>query len=195
MDSQPIASNTTSNGTSNPSEPRVHKARFTRAERRAFTKEKKAGPQGKHGKKPKHAHKRDIQFVIPKDANTVDDVIAYLLTLRGNDGNRKVQDLSRVTKTIEGRVTRDAPKKKELSAKKLEKLQKRKEIRAEKRKARMEQMAQQSTEAGAEAGAEAQVSVAEVTEAEVVVEAPQIQQAEAAADEEYNFDEINFDDL
>jgi hypothetical protein len=117
------------------------KERFTRAERRAYIKEKKGAQNGKKGAQQLKKRKgKPATRTQPQAAGqTVDDIIAYLLTVRGKEGNHKLGDiLPSVTKSLETRVTRDAPKapkqKKELSAAKLEKIQKRKEARVEKRR-------------------------------------------------------------
>lgn len=168
---QPIAAVATTTETAYTGEQKSqeqNKARFTRAERRAFTKEKRAA---QNPKKP--FNKKDSK-AAPKNCNSVDDVIAYLLTIRGKEGDRKVKEsLSRVTKTLEGRITRDAPKKPEPSAKKLEKIQKRKEIRAERRKAKLAARAEHNIQR--EQGADG---------------VPQTQELQAVTE----FEEINFDD-
>jgi hypothetical protein len=167
------------------------KERFTRAERRAFTKEKKGKQDGK-----KPAHQKDVRKKDFKGAagpaskiKSIDDVIAFLLTIRGKQGvEDAIAYLLTVrsqgggnSKSLESRITKDAPKTAEPSAKKLEKLQKRKEIRAERRQTKLAIRAEQ-----AEQGAQA-------AEAGPAAKAPVQEQVE---EQETNFeDEINYDEL
>ncbi|KAF2649683.1 hypothetical protein K491DRAFT_697876 [Lophiostoma macrostomum CBS 122681] len=125
------------------------KERFTRAERRAFTKDKKGKQDGKKPTHQKDLRKKDFKGTSGssnKKINSIDDVIAFLLTIRGHgkDGVAEViaylltvRSQGNGNKSLESRITKDAPKKAEPSAKKLEKLQKRKEIRAERRKTKL----------------------------------------------------------
>jgi hypothetical protein len=108
------------------------KDRFTRAERRAFKKQKDAA---QHTKKPKQANKTHTKAPANAKNFNVDDAINLLIALRGTEVNRKFQNFGPTNKPLQDRVTRGAPKKAEPSSKKLEKIQKRKGIRAERRKA------------------------------------------------------------
>ncbi|PSN71331.1 hypothetical protein BS50DRAFT_280286 [Corynespora cassiicola Philippines] len=125
---QPVTSITTTAETAYVGEgQQSEKPRFTRSERRQF-KVEKAG----HTKKP---HRKDSKFQIA----ALDDVIAYLVSIRHLRKNEQVKALSRVAKQFENSGAKSlesrAEPKKELSAKKLEKIQKRREIRAEKKAA------------------------------------------------------------
>ena len=146
--------NTQQNGTAEQT-----KARFTRAERRAFAKEKRAvqGPKHHSQRDSKKDFKKDFKkdskrdARIPHDVKNIDDAIALLLAIRGKEG-RQARDLSRITKSLESRITRGSvavakKQKKEPSAKRLEKLAKRKELRIEKRKARLAEKSEQSANA------------------------------------------------
>ena len=117
------------------------KVRFTRAQRRQYAKEKRAAQVfSKDPKKPART-KSHAPF---KGCNDIDEVIAYLINMRDRSGNSKIS--SGITKSLASRMTFPKPKKVP-SPEKLEKLQKRKELRAQKRKVRMaEKAAKKDTE-------------------------------------------------
>ncbi|KAF2732935.1 hypothetical protein EJ04DRAFT_299319 [Polyplosphaeria fusca] len=134
---QPIAAVTTSAETAYAAGDGTQqtKARFTRAERRAFTKEKKAAETSK---KPRN---KNNTLKDTKGAShgviEIDDIIAALISIRGSKGNdhKARQSINNISRSLQDRITRDVPKKAAPSAEKLEKIEKRKAARAEKRKA------------------------------------------------------------
>jgi hypothetical protein len=184
------------------------KARFTRAEKRAFANEKKKTAQ-QPGKNPKKVPKRDAK-PAPKgkgkgkgndSVQTAVEAIAYFLTHQGKDSDRKVQQtLSRATNSIESRITRDAPKKADVkkaepSAKKLEKIQKRKEMRAEKKQAWKAQQAEKAAQEGAAAPVTESVEETEAAPALAQAPVPAAAAASAQTAEESDSFEANFDDI
>jgi hypothetical protein len=130
------------------------KPRFTRAEKRQYAKEKmdkKASlvatrrteqRASKKGPRPASSDSNDADEVITRALST----IVELIDLRKGRNRKPQKSGLRVSKTLEQRITRDAPKKAEPSAKKLEKIQKRKEIRLERRKTKLALRAQQTTQ-------------------------------------------------
>jgi hypothetical protein len=184
------------------------KARFTRAEKRAFANEKKKKTAQQPGKNPKKVSKRDAK-PAPKgkgkgkgndSVQTAVEAIAYFLTHQGKDSDRKVQQtLTRATNSIESRVTREAPKKADVkkaepSAKKLEKIQKRKEMRAEKKQAWKAQQAEKAAQEGAAAPIIESVEETEAALTGAQAPVPATATAPAQTTEESDF-EGNFDDI
>jgi hypothetical protein len=155
METQPIPTFINSTPAAfNAGEPsQQQKSRRTRAEKRQHAREKatkvskpvKAG--GRHGKKTPHVIAQEILASISPDQ--VDAVILQLL-------QNKERKAGRTKGTLESRITKDVPKKekKELSPAKLEKIQKRREIRAEKKRLWLEKKATQGAIDGATAVSE-----------------------------------------
>jgi len=112
-----------------PAETHKQKPRYTRAEKRQYAREKKAAAQAaqalqkskKHGRKPTEP---DLSKLSSKE---LDSMIMRLVKLRSEPAKGK---------RLEERLTREKTKekpKKELSPKKLEKIEKRRQIRAERK--------------------------------------------------------------
>lgn len=154
------------------------KARFTRAEKRQFAKEKKGGKLTHRSKRPQNA----TGGLQDLSGNEVDAMIVRLLKIREQAGTS--QHGSRPSKRLEERVTREVPKKekKELSAKKLEKIQKRREIRAERKKA---WLAKKAAEQGAPEGAAVVPAIRSGSVPAAAEEPPSLE-----FEEEINFDEL-----
>ncbi|KAF2245433.1 hypothetical protein BU26DRAFT_521882 [Trematosphaeria pertusa] len=140
MNAQPIATVVTSTEAAyaGESQQQNQKPRFSRAEKREFARQKKAAEAPQQSKKHSRAASQKVSHKKHGDAGVpgfndqqIDEMIVRLLSIRGKGKDAKA---------LETRITRDAPKnekkkEKELSPKKLEKLQKRREIRAERKKA------------------------------------------------------------
>ncbi|KAF2261330.1 hypothetical protein CC78DRAFT_619554 [Lojkania enalia] len=122
-------------------------ARFTRAERRAYAKEKRVAQQA--NKPHKKGHKKQLHSTAGPSVGNVEDVITYLLTIRGMQGGRNMDEtLNRVAKNLGQHIANVSSKNAQPSAKKPEKMQKRKELRAEKRKLKLAQAESAKREEG-----------------------------------------------
>ncbi|KAF2744388.1 hypothetical protein M011DRAFT_470518 [Sporormia fimetaria CBS 119925] len=137
------------------------KPRYTRAERRAFTKEKQITHKP-HGKVTKPPHKSKPSKAIPEGLpKGLEDAIKQLVAAHHAANGQSSKPLSaRVTrdggkkdKKVKSDIKEKTPKK-ELSPEKLAKIQKRREIRAEKRKLYLAKKAGESKEQEAEASEE-----------------------------------------
>ncbi len=152
------------------------KPRYTRTEKRQFTREKfdKAGRQQQSRKPSSRRRSADATFSGLR-ANEVDAMIVRLLRIRDQAGNGK--------KTLESRVTTEVKAKKEkaaLSPRKLKKIQKRREMRAEKRKLWLEK---KTAEQSGREGASAVPAVASTF-------APAPVEKQVFEEDEINFDEL-----
>lgn len=143
------------------------KAVFNPMDKRAFAQGNKTvqQPQLSHKRASKRIHKRNSRGINnrgstainkkrpqsdPMNITNIDDVIAYLLTMRGTKNNRKLTqalnpvNASNLSGNLACYVTHDVPKEADTSAKKLEKMQKRKDIRARRTKTKLAYRAEQS---------------------------------------------------
>ncbi|KAF2108776.1 hypothetical protein BDV96DRAFT_636496 [Lophiotrema nucula] len=157
------------------------KARFTRAEKRAFAREKAQNPF--LPSRPKQQSKAQT-IAAPRSLRTnheapnanIDNMIGFLLAQRGAGKKQQAKAINSVFQGFKLDQPAAKPKaapKKELSAAKLEKIQKRKEVRAEKRQIYLAEKAKK---------AEAQVTESTATAT--------FEQQPLPADDEINYDEF-----
>ena len=189
---QPISSITTSTDTAYVGDVFQHqKPRFTRTEKRQFAKERKAA-EHRHG--PFHGILKAKNGRVPTKPNTnINHVIRFLIGIKSKSNEEEVKEyvrylthlnrlapVSTTSLPLESRITREEPKKKTVpSARKLEKIQKRREIRAERKAAWLAKKA---------ASGEQDTHVGQTQVASAPSVAPVQQQHPP------DFDEINFDD-
>lgn len=143
---QPIFSTTTSTDTPYVGDAFQHqKPWFTRAEKRQFAKERKLA---EHRHEPFHgALKAKNGRTLHKPSTNINHVIKFPISIKSKSNEEEVKEsvrylthLGRLGPTsasslpLESRITREEPKKKAApSARKPEKIQKRREIRAERK--------------------------------------------------------------
>lgn len=151
------------------------------AEKRQFAKK----PHKKHGN-------ADFSSLSTRE---VDEMIARLLNLRDQTRNRKPKGAK--GRPLESRISRDGPKEKELSVTKLQKIQKRREIRLERNKARQAKKAAEQGDQAEPAREEPSTDIAP-TAAPAPARAPALASDPGSVPAEVEvqeLDEINFDDL
>ena len=189
---QPIFSITASTDTAYIGDAFQHqKTRFTRAEKRQYVKERKAA---EHRHEPFHGvSKAKNRRVSTKPNTNISHVIKFLIGIKSKSNEEEVKEYVRylthlnrlapafaTSLPLESRITREKPKTKAVpSARKLEKIQKRREIRAERRAAWLAK----------KAASREQDTHIDQTQVVSAPSAVPIQQQHPP-----DFDEINFDD-
>ncbi|KAF1997796.1 hypothetical protein P154DRAFT_565144 [Amniculicola lignicola CBS 123094] len=165
-----------------------NKARSTRAERRERNTEKrgvKNHTRNSRVSKPAHRQKQHEDEIKA----SIDQVINYLCRIR-NSGNydEKKTLLDRFT-SADAKPAAAEKKKKEPSPEKLEKIAKRKELRAEKRKAKFAAREQQNAE-----GAPVSETLVAETAATQVEQKEETTTTEVHPDDALAFDELDYEE-